>query len=81
MLIAMLFIGGAVVAVGYLLVPNKKPTVEPVVAARAWADRTGIRITGVSCREGRCTFGTPGQPFDAYCNAEGCTLVGCGSEQ
>ena len=63
---------GMVLAVllGWALTPDpdvKPGTCEPI--AKAWADRLGIRVTGVQCDGAcRCTFGRgDGMPFLAKC--------------
>jgi hypothetical protein len=51
-------------------------------AARAWCDRMGIRITGVSCKAyGQCDVAPEnGTPFRLLCHGDGtCSLPVPGS--
>ena len=49
--------------------------------ARAWADTLGMRLTGVTCRHGRCTLAPEhGAPFVAFCGEMApCALEGHGA--
>ena len=79
MLTILLVIAAAIATLYIALGREKAAPADVALSARRWADRAGIRITGVDCRGSRCTFDTPGQPFDATCEPEGCALI-CGSE-
>lgn len=65
-------------AIRLLLPVAPPPPADLSAAARRWAARAGIQVKGVDCQGSRCTFGTPGQPFDAVCDLNGCSLL-CGS--
>jgi hypothetical protein len=55
--------------------------VDEVATAKNWADRTGLRITGVTCDGyGRCTIvPETGQPFAVRCGRQGafCEVETC----
>jgi hypothetical protein len=76
----------AVIVVGVLAViafAPARPTPAIVDAqnraARAWADKLGMRVTGVACDGRSCTVALEcGPPIKAYCSDDGaCSVEAC----
>lgn len=57
---------------------DEERTAEAARSARAWADRVGLRVTGVACERERCAVGVEGRaPVVVYCAGGACTVESC----
>lgn len=73
-------VAAALAAGVYLLIPRAPgDAAEPTRTARAWADRLGMRVTGVVCDgRGVCTIAPEnGVPFVAFCGETTCAQERC----
>jgi hypothetical protein len=78
----------AIVISGLFLLMAPRDVTPGIVAeqerlARAWADRGGLRITGVTCNGRECeVFPEVGKPFVLLCHDETgrCSLPSCSQE-
>lgn len=75
-ILTVILVATAVVAALYLILGRDDVRSEDAEhAARRWAARLGMEITGVVCNRTRCTIApATGEPFVVYCNVEGCSM-------
>jgi RimJ/RimL family protein N-acetyltransferase len=85
-MLMVLLVAAAVIAILYLCFGRlESRAITPAIvdaqnrAARAWADKLGMRVTGVACDGRSCTVALEcGPPIRAYCGDDGaCSVETC----